>query len=452
MVTQSFYAKKRVSGAKHIQPPTRQRAKVVLSKEARAALRLDRRAKSLRFKDSLDDAWKQLDDATKTIATTHHKSIRRVQNDLYVGRGLLRSKRSKPNLWNVFCWKKNQDRENEAHGKAALQSLVHDHKAEYLALSREEQDELLAEFTEWKDTKTTGIRTSTKSKINDITQTLKAVENELISLHCRTGAESILYTTRGSTDLPLRGIAFSTDGVENFMGTVMGIDNQDLVSKMEGFAVQGMQGSAKNHKKRVSDKRSEIREIINRKLQEATGDPSAKMQWTHYFRNVVQRYQVIVEGWPENIPFANLSQASSALADLEMLWRKWDTNKTYWKALTDEEFAEYRKERDDKLESGEIVDRRRRPRSDRGKKRNNTDTRKSTASREQHTSAGISDNSSMEEDEPATSSYESLTIPQPSDGASGSFTDSFDPPPFDYDAALSELDRLYGPVQLSSLL
>jgi len=87
---------------------------------------------------------------------------------------------------------------------------------------------------------------------------------------------------RGSTDLPLRGIALATEGVQHFMGSVMGIDNQDLVSKMEGFAVQGMKGSnfhyfccpsdllhlgaATNHKQQVSAIRSKIHDIINTKL------------------------------------------------------------------------------------------------------------------------------------------------------------------------------------------
>jgi hypothetical protein len=70
----------------------------------------------------------------------------------------------------------------DSHGKAVLQTLVREHKSEYLALSNEEQVELLAEFTEWKETKKTGVRVTAKSKINDITQTLKAVENEVYSL------------------------------------------------------------------------------------------------------------------------------------------------------------------------------------------------------------------------------------------------------------------------------
>ncbi|KAG2337858.1 hypothetical protein BDR05DRAFT_952302 [Suillus weaverae] len=98
------------------------------------------------------------------------------------------------------------------------------HKSKYLALSNEEQVELLTKFTEWKEKKKTGVHITAKSKINNITQTLKAVENEAC-------------------------VAFATEGVDNFMDTVMGINNQDLVSKMEGFVVQGMKGSATNHQK-----------------------------------------------------------------------------------------------------------------------------------------------------------------------------------------------------------
>ena len=32
------------------------------------------------------------------------------------------------------------------------------------------------------------------------------------------------------------------DGIDNFMDTVMGIDNQDFLLKMEGYAIQGIKG------------------------------------------------------------------------------------------------------------------------------------------------------------------------------------------------------------------
>jgi hypothetical protein len=49
--------------------------------------------------------------------------------------------------------------------------------------------------------------------------------------------------TRGTTDLPLRAITFTTPGVNHFMDSVIGIDTQDFLSKMEGFAIQGIQGT-----------------------------------------------------------------------------------------------------------------------------------------------------------------------------------------------------------------
>ncbi|KAG1763279.1 hypothetical protein EV702DRAFT_1051865 [Suillus placidus] len=87
----------------------------------------------------------------------------------------------------MFCWKKNQDKENNSYGKVVLQTQVQEHKSEYLALSNKEQVELLTMFTEWKETKKTGVHVMAKSKINNITQTLKAVENEA----CMSFVESV---------------------------------------------------------------------------------------------------------------------------------------------------------------------------------------------------------------------------------------------------------------------
>ncbi|KAG2125861.1 hypothetical protein BD769DRAFT_1321090, partial [Suillus cothurnatus] len=122
----------------------------------------------------------------------------------------------------------------------------------------------------------------------------------------------------------------------------MGIDNQDLVRKMEGFAVQGMKGSVKNHQKHVSDKCAEIRDIINQKLHKfflfaftTFNLLISLIEELHYICNIVQRYQVVVEGWPDQIPFTNLSQVLSALLDLQMLCNRWDDGMTCWKSLSD---------------------------------------------------------------------------------------------------------------------
>ncbi|KIK13829.1 hypothetical protein PISMIDRAFT_38481, partial [Pisolithus microcarpus 441] len=99
-----------------------------------------------------------------------------------------------------------------------------------------------------------------------------------------------------------------------------------------------------------------------------TGEPNAKMQWAHYFCNVVTRYLVAIEGWPGRIPFMNLSTVSSALPDLEMLLRMWESGSMFWKLLNNEDYEALCRECDAKLNSGELVECTRRTCSDKGTK------------------------------------------------------------------------------------
>ncbi|KAI5984617.1 hypothetical protein EDD15DRAFT_2177131, partial [Pisolithus albus] len=57
----------------------------------------------------------------------------------------------------------------------------------YHRLSAEDKDRLVEEFSGFRESKSVGIRVTTKSKINDITHTLKAVENEV----CRSYPSSL---------------------------------------------------------------------------------------------------------------------------------------------------------------------------------------------------------------------------------------------------------------------
>ena len=49
----------------------------------------------------------------------------------------------------------------------------------------------------------------------------------------------MLFVSYGTTDLPLRGVVFTTPGVRNFLEGTMKID---MLVKIEGFAVQGIHG------------------------------------------------------------------------------------------------------------------------------------------------------------------------------------------------------------------
>ena len=97
--------------------------------------------------------------------------------------------------------------------------------------------------------------------------------------------------------------------------------------------------------------------------------PKAKMQWAHYFRNVITPYLVAIEGWPTCTPFTNLSTVSSTLPDLELLLRMWESGSIFWKRLSVGQYEALRFECDAKLNSGELVQHTHRTHSDKGQKR-----------------------------------------------------------------------------------
>ena len=78
------------------------------------------------------------------------------------------------------------------------------------------------------------------------------------------------------------------------------------------------------------------------------------MHWSKYWELIVAPHKVIIEGWPENLAFANLSQASKSIADLEDLVRWWQTGKTRWRWISDEEFDKMDEERTDKIDKGKL--------------------------------------------------------------------------------------------------
>lgn len=343
-----------------------------LSTEARRALRARRRHAALAYRQAMDETWRKVEEDAENIAVTHRKSVRRVQRELHMGAQLTQKMRNKTNAWNAFCWKKAQEQEpgTGRTGKELLTSLVQSSQHEYALLTSEEKKTIIDDFEQQKATKTKALRISTKSKIHDVNKTMAAIEQELNHLKSRTGVETLLFTSRGSTDLTMTGIAFATPGVEKFLQDTLKTDPQEFLQKMEGFAVAGVRGAAANHAQRVSALRKDIRQEILEGLRSITGDPSIRMEWKWYWRNVVSRHSVIIEGWPAAIPFQNLSTESRTISELASLLQKWRRGVIFWKTLTAEELQTLTMNRQHQINGGELeTPAPRRRRSDFGKKR-----------------------------------------------------------------------------------
>ncbi|KAK2467217.1 hypothetical protein APHAL10511_000766 [Amanita phalloides] len=285
-------------------------------------------------------------------------------------------KHSKISPWNAFLWKTRQaEKENSvirsgSTGKAMLQELVKGPKQiEYHALSKEQKAEVVGEYEQQKLLVAKGTCILARSRANDAVKTIGCIENMLDGLCSRSGMEAQLFAMRSLIDIPLKSITYSTARVENFTESTLKLDKMDILGRMEGYALQGLKGAAGNHNQWRATLRTQVRDIINHHLRLTSGIPSAKMEWKCYFRNVVKRYSVIIKGWPREIEFINLSEASSSIDTLEKLLQKWKQGTTYWKKLMREELERLEDERDAQIEDGGIQAMApRRTHSDKGRK------------------------------------------------------------------------------------
>ncbi|KAI0690979.1 hypothetical protein BC835DRAFT_155869 [Cytidiella melzeri] len=95
----------------------------------------------------------------------------------------------------------------------------------------------------------------------------------------------------------------------------------------------------RSYSERMSETRAEIRRIMKEALRAITQDPSASMRWPSYWKDVVCKYRVVVEGWPhDDVPFRNLSDVPN-LQKLEILLRGWQAGEIYFRRLSEAEFT-----------------------------------------------------------------------------------------------------------------
>ncbi|KAI1790267.1 hypothetical protein LXA43DRAFT_891310 [Ganoderma leucocontextum] len=96
----------------------------------------------------------------------------------------------------------------------------------------------------------------------------------------------------------------------------------------------------RSYSERMTQTRSDLRNLVKQKLCEITGESNAQMRWSRaaYIRDVVSRYRVRIEGWPlADVPFKNLSDVPN-LGKLELLLTRWMAGTTYFRAISQAEY------------------------------------------------------------------------------------------------------------------
>ena len=78
-------------------------------------------------------------------------------------------------------------------------------------------------------------------------------------------------------------------------------------------------------------------------------------KYKFYHENIVHCHHVMLVGWPQNIPFKNLSKCSSSLQELQSFLRNLVDGKTYWKTITEEKLNKLENECQNKLKTVKLL-------------------------------------------------------------------------------------------------
>lgn len=128
-----------------------------LTKEAHQALQERRRNSRNTYCSSLNNALSKINELTGEMAITHHKSLQRIEEDLYMRSHLSQKRQQRTNSWNAWVWYMSQKKKNhgmytpmhlhspytesqtiEAQGSAVLPTISINKPSEYNQLSNEE--------------------------------------------------------------------------------------------------------------------------------------------------------------------------------------------------------------------------------------------------------------------------------------------------------------------------
>ncbi|KAI0043337.1 hypothetical protein FA95DRAFT_1609455 [Auriscalpium vulgare] len=344
---------KNLSQTKHRQGHIPHKPRPKLSAAALAEVNKTRKVKSGAYLDAVDAAAANIRKLTDDLAEKHGKIVHKVETALRIGRGgLSRGKHTKDSAWSAYQWKEGRD--NPATGMV-IGPLAKLRRANYALITDEEKAQALKEHKAHLETRKKGEWVTSRSKTNDAASTSTKLIDELHALRARTGLEAMLFLVRGNSTIQFNPIAFATPQLVDFIPQVLAMDPQDLLTRMEGFAVQGLAGSGKAIRS-VEDLRDALTKFIDQQLQELVGRRDIKWRFGSHW-DIVSKYRVQIKGWPEHITFTSLSRAAPSKRLADELGRLWYSGDIRWAPISDEEFDEEFLRREAEIAAGTIPQR-----------------------------------------------------------------------------------------------
>ncbi|KAF7292671.1 hypothetical protein MIND_01165300 [Mycena indigotica] len=337
-----------------------------------AAQREQRATHAARQKEMDDDVakwWADTQSTAKHLAEKYQKKERYFYDLFFQGGAHMVHSREAVNPYNAF--KHEKAIENQKNGvKENVEALHEAHHAEYQQLSEEEKNELVERLRKEREENVVLRRDTPKARAQDVANTARNITQLITALARRVGLDAFFCLFRNNPDFAMEPYWwFSNKAVEEYMpiATRKTWNTGEVGFKLEAFAIAGCDALnlLRTSKQKSDWLKAEIRILIKEKLVAITGNPDAEIAYRWFEEDVVQRYDIVIDGWC-GIPFDNPSAASTSLAKLRETVDGLRSGTIVFRKLTLAEAAERRKKWEADVAAGLVSAKSQKERSDKG--------------------------------------------------------------------------------------
>ncbi|OSD00685.1 hypothetical protein PYCCODRAFT_1469127 [Trametes coccinea BRFM310] len=352
--------------ARPIQPAPRRQAPVLTS-EQRSEIAAARRLKQASVDEDIQGWYDDSVAFATTLATRFGRDSEHYLNMMFSGAAKLRAgPQRKANAYNAYL----HHLASESNDHVRADELSRRHSEEYRELTDEQKQQYVAELQENRNSQQFGTRISERSRIHDVKQVCKTIEEAMLGLQARVGIQGFYCIVRSTTAYQLTPrIFFTNRSLDTFLrGAIRGFQPETIASLSEAFSIAGLDYMSflRTTGEKVAFLKSEIRELINQALADATGVPEATMSYVQFTRDVQLKYKVTLEGWtPEEL--CKPADLPANVTLLQQLRDRLANGQCFFRRLGPSEYVAIEADYNEKVASGQVQTRKKR--SDAGKAR-----------------------------------------------------------------------------------
>ncbi|KAH8112020.1 hypothetical protein DFH11DRAFT_1546008 [Phellopilus nigrolimitatus] len=197
----------------------------------------------------------------------------------------------------------------------------------------ERHSKMIACVKEYRVLKQTGSRLFCSSHAQDVKSTSNKLHQELKNLTARRDTSSLCVTV--CTDAEHNNVPeYYIDTISrDFIEIYLAMSVHDFYTKYESYMLLGLSGVTVNNNNRRTLLKKTIRSMVCSALCQLTDIAKARMSWLNYKICVVQKYSVVLEGWPTS----TMELGGMSLAVLQSIIDGIHDGSCSWKKLTAEE-------------------------------------------------------------------------------------------------------------------